>query len=271
MIKKVHHVGIVVRNLEEGYRFYRDVLGLPLHKEKTIEEQGVRAALLTLGDSEIELLEPIDPQGGVARFLERRGGGLHHVCFETDDIEGDLAGLKERGVELIDQQPRLGLAGLVCFLHPRAHRGVLVELAQPVEQEEHVASLKRLDHVAVAVRELEEAAQAWERNLGLKVERVFQPAGSDVRVASLPAGNAFVELAQPLTSDHRLAAFMDEQGEGMFSLAIEVADLEAAVAELRGRGAQVSDPEPGVWEKTRLVHISRESGRGVAIDLLQRQ
>jgi methylmalonyl-CoA/ethylmalonyl-CoA epimerase len=274
MIKKVHHVGIVVRNLEEGYRFYRDVLGLPLHKERTIEEQGVRAALLTLGDSEIELLEPIDPQGGVARFLERRGGGLHHICFETDDIESELAGLKERGVELIDQQPRLGLAGLICFLHPRAHRGVLVELAQPVEQEEHaehVTTLKRLDHVAVAVRELEETAQAWERNLGLKRERVFQPAGSDVRLASLPAGNAFVELAQPLTSDHFLAAFMDEQGEGMFSLAIEVGDLEAAVAELRGRGAQVSDPEPGLWEKTRLAHISRESGHGVAVVLVQRQ
>jgi methylmalonyl-CoA epimerase len=140
-----------------------------------------------------------------------------------------------------------------------------------VEQEGHVACLKRLDHVAVAVRELEEAAQAWERNLGLKVERVFQPAGSDVRLASLSAGNAFVELAQPLTSDHRLAAFMDEQGEGMFALSIEVDDLEAVVAELRGRGVQVSDPEPGVWEGTRLARISRESSHGVAIHLLQRQ
>ena len=134
-----------------------------------------------------------------------------------------------------------------------------------------MARLKRLDHVAVAVRELEEAAQAWERNLGLKVERVSQPAGSDVRLASLSAGNAFVELAQPLTSDHRLAAFMDEQGEGMFALSIEVDDLEAVVAELRGRGVQVSDPEPGVWEGTRMARVSRQSGHGVAIELLQRQ
>jgi methylmalonyl-CoA epimerase len=133
-----------------------------------------------------------------------------------------------------------------------------------------VARLKRLDHVVVAVRELEEAAQAWERNLGLKVERVVQPAGSDVRLASLPAGNAFVELVQPLTRDHRLALFMDERGEGVFSLSIEVDDLEAAVAELRGRGVQVSDPEPGVWEGTRLARIDRQSGHGVAIQLLQR-
>ena len=133
MIKKIHHVGIVVRSLEDGYRFYRDTLGLPLHKEATVQEQGVKAALLTLGDFEIELLEPIDPQGGVARFLERRGEGLHHICFETDDIEAELGGLRQRGVELIDQKPRHGLAGLICFLHPKAHKGVLVELAQPVE------------------------------------------------------------------------------------------------------------------------------------------
>jgi methylmalonyl-CoA epimerase len=134
-----------------------------------------------------------------------------------------------------------------------------------------VARLKRLDHVVVAVRDLEEAAQAWERNLGLKVERIFQPAGSNVRLASLLAGNIFLELAQPLTPDHRLAAFMDERGEGVFSLAIEVDDLEAAVAELRGRGVRVSDPEPGVWEGTRVAGISRESSHGVALQLLQRQ
>lgn len=133
MIKRLHHVCIVVRSLEQAYRFYRDTLGLPLHKEATLEDQGVKAAVLTLGDCEIELLEPIDPEGGVARFLERRGEGLHHICFQTDDVRGELAGLRERGVELIDQEPRRGLAGLVCFVHPQAHRGVLVELAQPAE------------------------------------------------------------------------------------------------------------------------------------------
>jgi methylmalonyl-CoA epimerase len=271
MIKKLHHVAIVVRSVEDGCRFYGDALGLPLHKIETVQEQGVKAALLTLGDCEIELLEPIDPEGGLARFLERRGEGLHHICFETDDIEGELAGLKERGVELIDQQPRRGLAGLIGFLHPRAHRGVLVELAQPVEQESHVAGLERLDHVLVAVRELEEAAQAWERNLGLKPQSIRQPAGGDVKLAGLSAGNAFVALAQPLTPDHRLSVFIDQRGEGLYSLCVGVDDLEAAAAGLRGRGVQVSDPEPGLWEGTRLVGISGESSHGVPIQLLQRQ
>ncbi len=134
MIRKIHHLGIAVRSLEEALRFYRDVLGLPVHKQAIIEEQGVKAALLTIGDSEIELLEPLGAETAVGRFLERRGEGLHHLCLQTDDIEGELVGLKRKDVELVDQQPRHGLAGLICFLHPRAHRGVLVELAQPVDQ-----------------------------------------------------------------------------------------------------------------------------------------
>jgi len=131
MLKKIHHVGIVVRTLEEGYAFYRDVLGLRVTKEATVPDQGVRAALLEIGESEIELLEPIDPAGGVAKFLERRGEGLHHVCFATDDVAAELETTKAKGIPVIDQQPRRGLAGMICFLHPKAQHGVLVEYAEP--------------------------------------------------------------------------------------------------------------------------------------------
>ncbi|MHB8383903.1 MAG: methylmalonyl-CoA epimerase [Candidatus Binataceae bacterium] len=134
MLKRIHHVGVVVPNLDEGLRFWRGTLGLRLTKSATIEEQGVRAALLKVGESEIELLEPINPDGGVAKFLARRGGGLHHVCFETDDVERELDEAKAKGIQLIDQKPRAGLAGMICFLHPKATRGVLVEYAQPPEE-----------------------------------------------------------------------------------------------------------------------------------------
>jgi methylmalonyl-CoA epimerase len=133
MIKKVHHVGIVVRDMEQSMRFYRDTLGLHVHKQETIADQGVKAALLTLGDSEIELLEPVTPDTGVARYLESKGEGLHHVCFEVDDVDRDLEALKRRDIELIDQTPRVGLAGRICFLHPRALDGTLVELCQPMD------------------------------------------------------------------------------------------------------------------------------------------
>ncbi len=133
MIEKIHHIGIAVHSLDEALKFYRDTLGLEVHASATVEEQGVKAALLTIGESEIELLEPLSPEAPVGRFLERKGEGLHHICFQTPDVDAELEGLKAKGVELIDQQPRSGLAGMICFLHPKASRGALVELATPVE------------------------------------------------------------------------------------------------------------------------------------------
>jgi methylmalonyl-CoA/ethylmalonyl-CoA epimerase len=135
MLKKIHHVGVVVPNLEEAMKFWRDLLGLHVTKSETIQDQGVKAALLQVGASEIELLEPINPDNGVGKFLAKRGGGLHHLCFETDDVEKELDGARAKGVELIDQKPRRGLAGMICFLHPKATRGVLVEYAQPFDEE----------------------------------------------------------------------------------------------------------------------------------------
>jgi methylmalonyl-CoA epimerase len=133
VIQKIHHVAIAVKSLDEALRFYRDTLGLSVHKQATQEDQGVKAALLTIGEAEIELLEPLGPDTPVGRFLERRGEGLHHITFQTDDVDKELADLKAKGVEFIDQEPRQGLAGRICFLHPRSTKGVLVELAQPPE------------------------------------------------------------------------------------------------------------------------------------------
>jgi methylmalonyl-CoA/ethylmalonyl-CoA epimerase len=131
VLKKIHHVGIVVPSLDRALTLWRDLLGLTLTKSAVIQDQGVKAALLEAGGSEIELLEPLQPDNGVGKFLARRGGGLHHVCFETDDVARELDDARARGIQLIDQQPRRGLAGMICFLHPKATRGVLVEYAQP--------------------------------------------------------------------------------------------------------------------------------------------
>jgi methylmalonyl-CoA/ethylmalonyl-CoA epimerase len=133
MIEKIHHIGVAVRSLDDALKFYRDTLGLPVHASATVEEQGVKAALLTIGQSEIELLEPLSPESPVGRYLERKGEGLHHICFQTPDVAAELEALKAKGVELVDQTPRRGLAGMICFLHPKASRGALVELATPVE------------------------------------------------------------------------------------------------------------------------------------------
>ena len=131
MVRRIHHVGIVVKRLADAYPFYRDTLGLPVVKEAELSDQGVRAALLAAGDSEIELLEPLDRDNGIGRFLARRGEGLHHVCFDVVDVAASLRDLSARQVALLDAAPRPGLAGRIAFLHPKACAGVLVELATP--------------------------------------------------------------------------------------------------------------------------------------------
>ncbi len=133
MIKKVHHVAVVVKNLDEALGVYDSLFGVKPTKIETIPQQGVKAALLPMGDGgEIELLEPIDPQGGVAKFLETRGEGIHHICLQVDDVDKELRTLADKGVQLIDKQGRPGLAGKIGFIHPKSTKGVLIELAQKV-------------------------------------------------------------------------------------------------------------------------------------------
>lgn len=131
MIKKVHHVAIAVKNLDEALKLYETTFGVKASKIETVPEQGVKAALIPIGDGgEIELLEPVDPNGGVAKFLESRGEGLHHICLEVDNIDQALNTVAERGCQLIDKKGRQGLAGQIGFLHPKSTKGVLIELAQ---------------------------------------------------------------------------------------------------------------------------------------------
>ncbi len=132
MLKKIHHVGVVVKSADEAMKFYRDALGLKVTADRVIEDQGVRGVLLEIGGSEIELLEPTRDDTGVAKFLASRGEGMHHICFESDDVDAELEGARQKGIELIDQKPRLGLAGMICFLHPKSNHGVLVEFATPL-------------------------------------------------------------------------------------------------------------------------------------------
>jgi methylmalonyl-CoA/ethylmalonyl-CoA epimerase len=129
---RIHHVAIVVRDMDKALATYRDSLGLPLDVLLPIVSDGVRIAFLPVGESNIELVEPTDSGTGVARFVESRGEGFHHVCFEVDDVAAELDRLAAAGIELIDNAPRQGAEGPVAFLHPRSCHGVLVELIEAV-------------------------------------------------------------------------------------------------------------------------------------------
>ena len=132
MIKKLDHVSIVVKDLDEGLKTFENLLGIKSSHVEEIPDQGIKAAMIVVGDVEMELIQPISADSGVAKFLEKKGEGIHHICFEVDDVDKELESLAARGVDLIDRQGRKGLAGKIGFLHPRSANGVLVELAQKV-------------------------------------------------------------------------------------------------------------------------------------------
>ena len=127
---KLDHIGIVVRDIEAALRVYQDALGLPLRETVDLHDQQVRVALLPLGESNIELVQPTEETTGVARYLASHGEGIHHICIEVENIEAALARLEAHQVQLIDREPRRGVHGRVAFVHPKGAHGVLVELVE---------------------------------------------------------------------------------------------------------------------------------------------
>lgn len=128
---KVDHIGIATYQIDEALRLWRDALGLEVDSTEEVTEQGVRVAMLPIGETHIELLEPLSQDSPVGKFLQKRGPGIHHVAVRVTDIRASLAQLKEKGTRLIDESPRTGAGGcLVAFIHPSSANGVLLELVQ---------------------------------------------------------------------------------------------------------------------------------------------
>jgi len=128
---KVDHIGIATREIESALSLWRDALGLEVDSTEEVAEQGVRVAMLPIGETHIELLEPLSQDSPVGKFLDKRGPGIHHVAIRVKDIKATLSQLKEKGTRLIDETPRIGAGGcLVAFVHPSSVNGVLLELVQ---------------------------------------------------------------------------------------------------------------------------------------------
>jgi len=130
-LDRIHHVAYAVEDIDAALPVYTDRYGMSVEVRERLDDQGIEAVSLGAGTSHIELIQPVDPQSGVAKFLERRGPGLHHVAFEVEDLAAALAELRGGGAELIDYEPRRGLGGhMIAFIHPRASGGILTELVQ---------------------------------------------------------------------------------------------------------------------------------------------
>jgi methylmalonyl-CoA/ethylmalonyl-CoA epimerase len=132
MFSRIDHIGVAVEAIEPALELYRDSFELTVGHREVVEEQGVEAVLLDVGENHVELLAPLGPDTPVGKFLASKGPGLHHVAYQVSDIDATLAALKRAGLQLIDQQPRTGIRGSrVAFMHPRATVGVLTEIVQP--------------------------------------------------------------------------------------------------------------------------------------------
>jgi methylmalonyl-CoA/ethylmalonyl-CoA epimerase len=232
MLTKIHHVGLVVRDLATAYRFWRDTLGLHVHKEATVTDQGVKAALLPCGETEIELLEPIDPDGGVGKFLAKRGEGLHHLCLETDDVATELATAKAKGLPMIDQAPRAGLAGMIGFLHPKASCGVLVEFAQPPPAPAAADTGNiDFDYLAIIVEDPPQAAATFHRNFGLSTPDADR--GDHAAPVRMPLGRSSLHFYGSTNAPHALTDV-----RGLAGIGLRVAGLSDVVRSIRACGLE---------------------------------
>lgn len=134
-VKKVDHIGIAVKNLDEALKFYQDILGLECVNTEVVEDQKVKVAFLPIGDTEIELLESTEEDGPIAKFIEKKGEGIQHVAFRVDSIEEAIEYMQSEGVRMIDEKPRYGAGGArIAFCHPKSTGGILVELSEREEQ-----------------------------------------------------------------------------------------------------------------------------------------
>ena len=247
MFAGINHVAVVVRNVDEALRFYHEVLGLPVGHRATVADQGVHAALLPVGHDEIELLEPTNPAGGVARFLEKKGEGIHHLCMETPDVAAALARVKAANLPVIDQAPRQGLAGAIAFLHPAACHGVLIEMAQPPQAAHRAVPAAsgiratRMDTIYVATKDIAAAAENYVKNFDATVTGPVRDVNFGVTRAVVRIGTSRLTLldAGELSASPADDPLVGDRREGVLGLCLGVEDLAAAENYLKGKGVAV--------------------------------
>ncbi|MGG0174771.1 methylmalonyl-CoA epimerase [Gottfriedia acidiceleris] len=146
-IKRIEHIGIAVNDLDSSISFYRDILGLKLIGIETVESEQVRVAFIEIGETKIELLEASSSESSIARFIEKKGEGIHHIAFQTENSQQHLDLLKKQGIKLINETPKEGAHGnLIAFLHPKSTNNVLMELCQPASEKSREEVVKSNEH-----------------------------------------------------------------------------------------------------------------------------
>jgi methylmalonyl-CoA/ethylmalonyl-CoA epimerase len=241
MIRDIHHVGIAVRDLEAAYAFYRDALRLPVVKENVGATLGTRAALLAVGRSYLELMEPRDEASPLARFIAEHGEGLHHLALWSDDIDSQVAALHGMGAPVVEPEPLEGFAGRLASISPEALGGVLVQVVQPAQGLDGGSPaegpLQRIDHVVLHPPEVENACRCFQEYFGVATKRTMERGPR--RFAFLRPGDVILELVGSSQGAR--------PGTGRIGgLAFEVKGIDELTASLKGGGLPVGEPHPAV-------------------------
>lgn len=258
MIRDIHHVGIAVRDLEAAYAFYRDALALPVVKESVGATLGTRAALLAVGGSYLELMEPRDETSALARFIAERGEGLHHLALWSDDIDSEVKAMRGAGACLAEAEPLEGFAGRLTSLTPEA-LGVLVQVVQPARGLDGAPPreglLKRIDHVVLQPPGVEDACRCFHEYFGMATKRTMERGPR--RFAFLRPGDVILEIVEPSRAG--------QPGKGrLVGLAFEVKGIDELTALLRDRGLPVGEPHRAV-QGGRIVSVDAGGTCGVPL------
>lgn len=283
-VQRMDHAVVLSADMEASRRVWGDVLQARLALDRTFPERNRRILFFRLGDITIEI------SGGAQQSEEGIGkpDRIFGVAWGVGDLAATCARLAAAGIEV--SGPRTGIkpGTLVATAKGARTHGVATLLIEHTPESfrpearlpqgaafdnvpgHRAFAATGLDHVVVSAVDLEGTIAKWTDALGLRAGLPEQPAGANFRVATLAAGNAFVELVQPLTADHRIAATIAERGQGMYSISVRVDSLDAAVADLRAKGVAVSSPEPGIWPGTRVARINKAHANGVSIQLIER-
>ncbi len=283
-VQRMDHAVVLSADMEASRRLWGDALGARLALDRTFPERNTRILFYRLRDITIEI------SGGAQQTEEGLGkpDRLWGLAWGVGNVEATCARLRAAGIEV--SGPRRGIkpGTLVATVKGEHAHGVAMLLIEhtpesfkPESRQPHgeafdntpqsrAFAVKALDHVVVSTADLDATAATWASTLALHASESLQPEGAHFKLAKLPAGNAFVELIQPLTADHRVARTIAERGQGMYSISIEVDSLDAAVADLRAKGVAVSEPEPGIWAGTRVARINKSAANGVSVQLIER-
>ena len=271
MIRDVHHVGIAVRDMAEGYALYRDALGLPIMKEGDVPSRGVKAALLAVGGSYLELIQPTDEVSPFAKHIKERGEGLHHIGLLADDADSQVRQLHEMAVLLEDHEPREGFTGRLSYLSPLAFDGALLEVVEP-QKERRATSKKdgrqadsrdelaawritRIDHVVMHVPSVDAACRRFEEYFGVPTKRRIERGPRSF--AFLRPGDVIIEVIGPNDGG-------DPESGRIAGLAFEVKGIHELAESLKEKGYPVGEPHAAL-QGGRIVSVHHSGACGVPV------